>query len=70
MKTEHVSDRSNNISVSIGLQNVTDRYGTNQKAIRYKGNIAFVCKHYSKKFLLETMLYFKNVVIEFQSQQV
>ena len=29
----------NNISVSIGLQNVMDRYGTDQKAIRYNGNI-------------------------------
>ena len=70
MKTENVSDRSNNISVSIGQQNVMDRYGTNQKVIRYKGNIVFVCKHYSKNFFLETMLYFKNVVIEFRSQQV
>ena len=70
METENLSDRSNNISVSLRLQNVMDRYGTNQKAIRYKGNIVFVCKHYSKKFLLETMLYFKNVVIEFRSQQV
>ena len=40
METENVSDRSNNISVSIGLQNVMDRYGTDQKAIRYNGNIA------------------------------
>ena len=39
METENVSDRSNNISVSNGLQNVMDRYGTNQKAIRYNGNI-------------------------------
>ena len=39
METENVSDRSNNISVSIGLQNVMDRYGTDQKAIRYDGNI-------------------------------
>ena len=39
METENVSDRSNNISVSIGLQNVMDRYGTDQKAIRYNGNI-------------------------------
>ena len=31
-------DRSSNISVSIGLQNVVDRYGTDQKAIRYNGN--------------------------------
>ena len=39
METENVSDRSNNISVSTGLQNVMDRYGTNQKAIRYNENI-------------------------------
>ena len=38
METENVSDRSNNISVSIGLQNVMDRCGTDQKAIRYNGN--------------------------------
>ena len=39
METENVADRSNNISVSIGLQNVMDRHGTDQKAIRYNGNI-------------------------------
>ena len=39
METGIVLDRSNNISVSIGLQNVMDRYGTDQKAIRYNGNI-------------------------------
>ena len=39
METENVSDRSDNIFVSIGLQNVMDRYGTDQKAIRYNGNI-------------------------------
>ena len=38
IETGDVPDRSNNISVSIGLQNVTDRYGTDQKAIRYNGN--------------------------------
>ena len=38
METGNVPDRSN-ISVSTGLQNVTDRYGTDQKAIRYNGNI-------------------------------
>ena len=42
METENVSDRSNNISVSIALQNVMDRYGTDQKAIRYNGNIVLV----------------------------
>ena len=39
METESVSDRSNNISVSAGLQNEVDRYGTDHKAIRYNGNI-------------------------------
>ena len=38
METENGSDRSNNICVSIGLQNVMDRYGTDQKAIRYNGS--------------------------------
>ena len=33
METGNLPDRSNNISVSIGLQNVMDRYGTDQKAI-------------------------------------
>ena len=41
METRNVPDRSNNISVSIVLQNVMDRYGTEQKynyknIIRYK----------------------------------
>ena len=44
METENVSDRSNNISVSIGLQNVMDRYGTDQKAIRHNGNIVLICE--------------------------
>ena len=39
METENVSDWSNNISVSTGLQNVMDRYETDQKAIWYNGNI-------------------------------
>ena len=42
METGNMSDRSNNISVSIGLQNVMDRYGTDQKAILYDGNIVLV----------------------------
>ena len=51
METENVSDRSNNISVSIGLQNVMDRYGTDQKAIPYNGNIALkVADFFRKKF--------------------
>ena len=44
METENMLDRSNNISVFIGLQNVMDRYGTDQKAIRYNGNIVLVLK--------------------------
>ena len=51
METGNVSDRSNNISVSIGLQNMTDRYGTNQKAIRYNGNI--VKSYFKSKLLYE-----------------
>ena len=44
METENMLDRSNNISVFIGLQNVIHRYGTDQKAIRYNGNIVLVVK--------------------------
>ena len=47
METGNVSDRSNNISVSIGLQNVMDRNGTDQKAIRYNGSDTMeTCFHY------------------------
>ena len=42
METGNVTDRSNNISVSIGLQNVMNRYGTDQKAIRCNGNIVLL----------------------------
>ena len=42
METGNVTDRSNNISVSTGLQNMTDCYGTDQKAIRCNGNIVIV----------------------------
>ena len=42
METRNVTDRSNNISVSIGLQNVMNRYGTDQKAIRCNGNIVLL----------------------------
>ena len=48
MEIENVLDRSTNIFVSTGLQNVMDRYGTDQKAIRYNGNIVLnniVWKH-------------------------
>ena len=46
METENVPDRSNNMSVSIGLQIVMDRYRTEQKAIQYNGNIVLInlCK--------------------------
>ena len=39
METENISDQSNNISVSIGLQNVMDSYGIDQKVIQYNRNI-------------------------------
>ena len=51
METGNVPDRSNNISVSIGLQNVTDRYGKDQKAIRYNGNIVYGVFTTSSAFL-------------------
>ena len=38
-ETGNVTDGSNNISVSTGLHDVIDRHGTDQKAIRYNGNI-------------------------------
>ena len=45
MKTGNVPDRSNNISVSFGLQKTMDRYGTDQKVIRYNGNIVLFAKY-------------------------
>ena len=48
METGNVPDQSNSDFVSIVLQNVMDRYGTDQKAIRYNGNIVLnniVWKH-------------------------
>ena len=39
MEIGNVPEQSNNISVSIGLQNVMNRYRTDQKVIRYNGNI-------------------------------
>ena len=39
METGNVPGRSNNIFVSIVLQNVMDRYGTDQNAIQYNGNV-------------------------------
>ena len=45
MEKGNVPDRSKNISVSIRLQNVIDRFGTDQKALRYNGNIVlFITK--------------------------
>ena len=44
METGNMLDRSNNISVSIGLQSVMDNYETDQKAIQYNGNIPGVPK--------------------------
>ena len=52
METGNVPDRSNNISVSIGLQYMMDRYGTDQRAIRYNGNIVEI------KFLHENQRVF------------
>ena len=48
METGNVPDRSNNISVSTGLQNLMDHYGTDQKAIRYNGNIVSVILRFPK----------------------
>ena len=42
MQTGDGLDRSNNILVSVLLQNMMDRYGTDQKAIQYNGNIVLV----------------------------
>ena len=39
METANMPGRSNNNFVSNGLQNVMDRYETDQKAIQYNGNI-------------------------------
>ena len=42
METGNMPYRFNNISVSIRLQNVMDRYETDQKAMRYNGNIVLM----------------------------
>ena len=42
MQTGDGLDRSNKILVSVGQQNMMDRYGTDQKAIQYNGNIVLV----------------------------
>ena len=49
MKAENVSDRFQQQFVSIGLQNVMDRYGTDQKAIRYNGNIVLFDSNSAKE---------------------
>lgn len=41
METENAPDKSNNISVSIGLQYVMDRCGTDKKVIPHHGNIVY-----------------------------
>ena len=60
METGNVPDRSN-ISVSIGLQNEMDRYGTDQKATRYNGNIVYgllcYCRGWYKAYLFEQRLF-------------
>ena len=40
MERRNMPDRPNIVSASVGLQNLMDRYGTDQNAIRYNGNIA------------------------------
>ena len=47
METENVPDRSKNISVSIGLQDVMDCYETDQKAILYNGKIVLKSVNFS-----------------------
>ena len=42
METGNMPNRFNNISVSIRLQNVMDSYETDQKAMRYNGNIVLM----------------------------
>ena len=63
METENVTDRSNNISVSIGLQNVMHRYGTDQKAIQHNGNMV-LCQ----KLNLGETYYYQTVKIGTQSE--
>ena len=57
METGNVPDRSNNISVSIGLQNVMDRYGTDQKVIRYNGNIVLISRIFQKNVFVFRVLH-------------
>ena len=63
METENVTDRSNNISVSTGLQNVMDHYGTDQKAIQHNGNMV-LCQ----KLNLGETYYYQTVKIGTQSK--
>ena len=52
METGNVPDRFNKISVSIGLQNVMERYGTDLEAIRYNGNSISLFNLSEKKRIL------------------
>ena len=63
METENVTDGSNNISVSTGLQNVMDHYGTDQKAIQHNGNMV-LCQ----KLNLGETYYYQTVKIGTQSK--
>ena len=63
METENVTDRSNNISVSTGLQNVMDHYGTDQKAIQHNGNMV-LCQ----KLNLGETYYYQTVKLGTQSK--
>ena len=74
METKNVPDRSNNSSVSTGLQNVMDRYETDQKAIRYNGNIVQVifyerlmylqCLHYRTRNLQKQFQKRNQIIVE------
>ena len=59
MKTGKVTDWSNHISVSTGLQNVMDRYRTDQKAIRYNGNIVSMFPYPTT-----VAVYFRHMLID------
>ena len=64
METENVTDRSNNISVSTGLQNVMDHYGTDQKAIQHNENMV-LCQ----KLNLGETYYYQTVKLGTQSKR-
>ena len=64
METENVLDRPNDISVYIGLQNVMDRYGTDQKAIRYNRNIVLISnkRRYEERWkIVKPIIFQRNV---------